>query len=552
MLESLFINNIAVIEKAEIDFAKGFNVLTGETGAGKSIIIDAIGAVLGERTSKDLIRTGSDKASVTAMFDVSDKAIVKAVEDLGVDMADGQLQLYREIRQNGKTICKINGTPVTTAMLKDVGVKLVAVHGQHDSYELLSTDIHGKYLDAYGKLETLLGKYLESFNQLKIIKKQLDLLSDNEEEKERRRDLLIYQIEEIESVDIKIGEKDELVKRRDLIRNSANVSRSISAVRELLNGDGEADGIISMVETAAEELDSVSSDVDYLETCSEKLRDVEYALQDIGRELREKESLVEFDEGELEEAEDRIDLLYKLSLKYGKDEQEILDKLELYKKELADIEMSGERIEELSAEFESYKTKAIALAKELSVKRKECAVNFAEKVKENLKFLNMPNVDFSVQLERCNLYNGGCDKIQFMVSANSGEAPKPMSKIASGGELSRIMLAIKAILSKDAGIDTMIFDEIDTGISGEAANKVGKKIKELSSHTQVLCITHLAQIAAMANNHLFINKQTSSEKTYTSVETLDTNGRIDELARIIGGDEITDTKRTMAKEMLDN
>ncbi len=551
MLVSLFIQNIAVIERAELDFLSGFTALTGETGAGKSIIIDSIGAVLGERISKDLIRTGSDRALVTAMFDIeNNKAVFNKLLELGIESEDSQLQIYREIRANSKNICKVNGVPVTVAMLKELGYLLVEIHGQHDSYELLSTDIHRGYLDEYAKLGKLINEYESTFDRLKKIKEDLDELNINEDEKERRSDFLKYQIEEIEEADVQIGELDALTKRRDIMRNSEKIVKSIVTAREIVSSDNDESSVVDAVGSAINALDKISDSFEEISVVTEKLRDIEYSLQDISATLRDYEESTEYSLDELEETENRISVIYKLSLKYGADEKEILDTLKKSKEELENIEMSDEKIIRLSEEFEETKLKAIKLAKTISEKRKHYGEIFSSKVVENLRYLNMPEVQFGVSLERCKLFSGGCDKVQFMVSANPGEELKPMSKIASGGELSRIMLAIKTVLSKDDGVPTMIFDEVDAGISGEAANKVGQKIKEVSNNKQVLCITHLAQIAAMADNHMLIKKHSTADKTFTSVIALNHNQRVEELARIIGGNEITETKKEMARELL--
>lgn len=551
MLTGLYIENIAVIEKATMDFYGGLTVMTGETGAGKSIIIDAIGAILGERTSKELIRTGSDRACVTAMFTGLTKAVRTKLQELGVPCEEDELQLYRDIRTGGKSTCKMNGMPVTVTMLKELGVALIGIHGQHDSYELLSTEVHGRYLDNYGGLNSLLQNYRLKYKRLREIKEELDKLNVDEGQKERRIDLLQYQIDEIEGAEIHPGEREDLVKRRDLIKNSENIARCVSAAKMILNGDEERSGVVSALTDAAQYMEEASLSMEAMVSVAEGLRDLEYTLQDICEELRRLGSEISFRPEELEELEERIDLLYRLSLKYGETEEETLRLLDEYREELQTIELSDEKIELLSQEFDTVKGEAIALAKELSEKRKKSALEFSAKVKHELKFLNMPNVEFAIELERTSLYSFGCDKVQFLVSANSGEEPKPMSKIASGGELSRIMLAIKTVLADGDTIDTMIFDEIDVGISGEAANKVGKKLKEVSRNRQVICITHLAQIAAMADNHMLIEKQTQKGKTFTQVSPLSHEGRIDELARIIGGNEITPLKQKMAEEMLE-
>lgn len=549
MLSSLYIENIAVIEKASLDFDKGLTVLTGETGAGKSIIIDAINAVLGERTSKELIRTGTDSASVTALFTGVNEKTRVVLKGLNIPCDDGDLQITRNISASRST-SKANGVPITAAMLKEIGVGLISIHGQHDSYDLLSPDIHGRYIDAYGGLGGLLRRYQAEYTRLLAIKKELDKLSMDEEQKSRRIDLLRYQLDEIEEASPKPGEREELIKRRDSIRNGESIVQGVIGARNILNGDGESEGVITAMSAAAEYLENAAKSYGPLSEQAQKLRDIEYALEDVGAEIRDFAESFEFDPSELDDIELRLDLLYRLSLKYGETESEILEFYGRCAEELKNIELSDEKIGLLTDEFNAVKKEAIALAKELSSGRKSAALKFADEVKKQLYFLNMPGMEFSVLQERVSLNNLGCDKIQFLVSANPGEEPKPMSKIASGGELSRIMLAIKTVLSDGDDIGTLIFDEVDTGISGEAAHKVGLKLREAAGQRQVVCITHLAQIAAMADNQMFISKKTDSGRTYTSVKLLQPEERVRELARIIGGDEITPLKLKMAEEML--
>ncbi|MFI3206560.1 MAG: DNA repair protein RecN [Clostridia bacterium] len=539
MLSSLYIKNVAVIEEVSIDFSKGFTVLTGETGAGKSIVIDSISAILGERTSKDIIRTGTDKAVITALFSSVNQAVKDKLAEFEIETDDDELQIYREIRMSGKSVCKINGMPITATMLKELGVLLISIQGQHDSYELINTEIHGKYIDSYGKLDKLLKEYQAKYNKLKEIKTNLDKLTIDQVQKERRIDFLKFQIEEIEEAQIQIGERDLLLERRKIIKDSEDIARAIAVAKSSIVGEDDKDGILTMIDTATTELEYVSEFMRAVDSISKKLRDIEYNLQDITEELRALEDETDFSPNELEEVEERISLLYKLSLKYGESEEQILKVLEQSKQELQNIELSDENIEKLSVEFEKTKIEAINLAKELSKKRKEASIEFSKKVKNELSFLNMPNIEFLAQLERTSLYSNGCDKIMFLVSPNLGEQLKPMSKIASGGELSRIMLAIKTVLSHGDSVSTMIFDEIDAGISGDTANKVGKKLKEASENKQLICITHLAQMAAMADNHLFIEKITKENKTFTTVRALSFEEKKKELSRIIGGEEIT-------------
>lgn len=549
MLVQLFINNIAVIERASIDLEPGFTVLTGETGAGKSIIIDAIHAVLGERTSKELVRTGTETASVSALFTALDSETLKVLDGFSVPREeDGSLLIQREIRLEGRSLCKLNGMPATVSMLRELGPRLISIHGQHESYELLSPEIHMTYLDSFGGLEGLLQEYQESYKALRHIQQKLEAFHTDEGEKARRLDLLRYQIEELEAAEIQPGEREELTQQRDMIHNSEKIASALERVKGLLIGDENNDGLLSGLSQAAAELEKASQYLPDAEEPAQKLRDAGYLLEDVDSSLQNMG--IDFDPSQLEAIEDRLDLLYRLSLKYGDTEEKMLEFLENCKKEIHEIEFSDEARETLEAEYEAEKKKAIALAKELSEKRKRASGTFVEMVKKELSFLNMPGIEFLTEMERVPLYTMGCDKMQFLVSANKGEPPKPMSKIASGGELSRIMLAIKTVLSGKDKVDTLIFDEVDTGISGAAANKVGQKLKQVSKNRQVLCITHLAQIAALADHHLQISKHVEQGRTFTHVEPLDFEGRKRELARIIGGEDTTALQLEMAEEML--
>ncbi len=538
MLSGLYIKNVAVIKELSIDFEKGFTVLTGETGAGKSIIIDAIHAVLGQRVSKDLIRTDEDKAIITAFFTELDQSVLDILQSLDIEVTSDEMQIYRELRSSGKSICKINSVPITATMLKSIGVHLISIQGQHDSYELTFPEIHGKYLDNYGNLNEELSNYQHNYNKLKVIKKEIDKLNIDQIQKERRIDFLQYQISEISEAQIQVGEKEQLNQKLKIIKDKESISHAIKTSKEVINGDDDTEGVLGMINHACAQLEDVEPSFPDIRSVSNKLRDIEYSLQDISNELRNIESRTDYDGENLTEIEERLNLLYRLSLKYGENEEDILDLLESSSKELENIRFSDEKILELTEEFELTKNKTVELAKQLSKKRKFFALEFSKKVKEELEFLNMPNVEFSVDLERTNLYSFGCDKVSFLVSVNAGESLKQLSKVASGGELSRIMLAIKTVLSSGDNIDTMIFDEIDAGISGDTANRVGKKLLQVSKSKQLLCITHLAQIAAIADNHLLIQKNSSDGKTYTTIKELSEVERKKELSKIIGGDEI--------------
>lgn len=549
MLCQLFINNIAVIEKASIEFENGFTVLTGETGAGKSIIIDAIHAVLGERTSKELVRTGTDAASVSALFTGLTEDARKKLQELSVPPEDdGSLLIQREIRLEGRSLCKINGAPATVSMLRELGPLLINIHGQHESYELLSPEVHMTYVDRFGGLEALLSEYQESYHRLREIQRKLEAFHTDEGEKARRVDLLRYQIEELEAAGIQLGEREELNRQREMIRNSEKIASTLERVRLILAGDDETDGLLSGISQASSELEKAADFMQDAQEPVQKLQEAGFLLEDVDAFLQS--AAVDFDPQLLESIEDRLDVLYRLGLKYGDSEEKMLSFLEQCKKELHSIEFSDEEREALEERYETEKQHAIELAKHLSNERKHSCKAFTELVKQELSFLNMPNVEFLSEFERVPLYLMGCDKMQFLVSANKGEPPKPMSKIASGGELSRIMLAIKTVLSGKDGVDTLIFDEVDTGISGAAANRVGEKLKQVSENRQVLCITHLAQIAALADHHLQISKHVEQERTFTDVTPLDFDSRTREIARIIGGEQITELQLEMAEEML--
>lgn len=549
MLAQLFIRNIAVIEKASIDLEKGFTVLTGETGAGKSIIIDAIHAVLGERTSKELVRTGTDSASVSALFTGLDEDTLSLLDRLSLPREeDGSLLIQRDIRLEGRSTCKINGAPATVSMLKQLGPRLVTIHGQHESYELLSPEVHMEYLDSFAGLESLLAEYQAAYRTLRETQRQLEALQTDEGEKARLSDLLHYQIDEIEAANVRVGEREELEAQRELIRNSEKIASALELLRGLLSGDEESEGLLAGISQAAAQAGRVAAYLPELAEASQKLQEAGYLLEDVDAILHG--TAVDFDPALQESIEERLDLLYKLGLKYGGSEEKILEYLEDCRIRLHQIEFSNEERERLEAQYETQKTAAIALAKELSEQRKAASKQFISQVKGELAFLNMPGIAFETEIQRVPLNHMGCDKLQFLVSANKGEPPKPMSKIASGGELSRIMLAIKTVLSGKDKVDTLIFDEVDTGISGAAANKVGQKLKQVSQNRQVLCITHLAQIAALADHHFLISKHVEGERTYTQVQGLDFEGRKREVARIIGGDQVTDLQLEMAGEML--
>lgn len=549
MLAQLFINNIAVIERASIDLDPGFTVLTGETGAGKSIIIDAIHAVLGERTSKELVRTGAAEASVSALFTGLSEDVLVMLDELAVPREeDGSLLVQRSIRLEGRASCKLNGAPATVSMLKTIAPRLVGIHGQHESYELLSPELHMTYIDSFARLEELLGQYQVSYKKVRDLQRRIKELNTDEGEKSRQADLLRYQIDELQAAELVPGQREALTQEREAVRHAEKLSSTMELVKGLLSGDEENSGILSDVSRAAGELERVSGYLSQLEEPLQKLREAGFLLEDADRTLYGIST--DFDPAALDAIEERLDQLYRLGLKYGETEEQMLQYLADCQERLHRIEFADEEREQLTQEYEQAKKEAIALARELSEKRRAAGERFTQQVKKELAFLNMPGVEFVTEIQRVPLTATGCDKLQFLVSANRGEPAKPLSKIASGGELSRIMLAVKTVLSGRDKIDTLIFDEVDAGVSGAAANRIGEKLKQVSQNRQVLCITHLAQIAAMADHHLRISKHVEKDRTFTQVDPLDLEGRKRELARIIGGDKITQLQLDMAEEML--
>ena len=549
MLSNLQIENIAVIKSASIDFENGFNVMTGETGAGKSIVIDSLNAILGERTSRELIRSGADSASVCAEFQNVGDNVKNELEKLGIEK-DDTLIVSRKLTPDGKNVCRINGMPATVSMLKALGVQLVNIHGQLDNQSLLSPETHCSFIDKLAGSGRELNEFKELYSL--YIKKENELKSLNTDvnEKNRRLDILNYQIEEIQKADIRPGEKDELTEKLGFLRNAEKVLDLLHTAYAALNGDGEMPGAADVAADAASKLLSAA---DYSSDFTETANGVNDAAMDLSaytEELRDKIYSLDYDPNETERAEERLDVIYRLSQKYGDSEEDILAYLENAEKERDALSFSDERAEQLRAETEKAYNEALAAAKKLSEIRIEAGKKFSADVERELAFLDMPSVKFIVNDSVGELYENGIDNIEFLLSANAGEEPKPLSKIASGGELSRIMLAIKCVLSELDDIDTLIFDEIDSGVSGRAALKIAAKMKELSKTHQVICVTHLAQIAAFADEHKLISKEEKDGRTYTCIASLDYNGRKYELARIMGGLTVTQSILNSAEELL--
>lgn len=549
MLSNLQIENIAVIKSASIDFENGFNVMTGETGAGKSIVIDSLNAILGERTSRELIRSGADSASVCAEFQNVGDNVKNELEKLGIEK-DDTLIVSRKLTPDGKNVCRINGMPATVSMLKALGVQLVNIHGQLDNQSLLSPETHCSFIDKLAGSGRELNKFKELYSL--YIKKENELKSLNTDvnEKNRRLDILNYQIEEIQKADIRPGEKDELTEKLGFLRNAEKVLDLLHTAYAALNGDGEMPGAADVAADAASKLLSAADySSDFTETAN-GVNDAAMNLSAYTEELRDKIYSLDYDPNETERAEERLDVIYRLSQKYGDSEEDILAYLENAEKERDALSFSDERAEQLRAETEKAYNEALAAAKKLSEIRIEAGKKFSADVERELAFLDMPSVKFIVNDSVGKLYENGIDNIEFLLSANAGEEPKPLSKIASGGELSRIMLAIKCVLSELDDIDTLIFDEIDSGVSGRAALKIAAKMKELSKTHQVICVTHLAQIAAFADEHKLISKEEKDGRTYTCIASLDYNGRKYELARIMGGLTVTQSILNSAEELL--
>lgn len=550
MLKFLHIENIAVIERSDIEFSAGFNVLTGETGAGKSIVIDAINAVLGERTSKELIRAGCDTAEVSAVFGELDNATAAALSDAGVTPDDdGNIVIRRRLSAAGKGLIKLNDRPVTATELKEIGKHLVNIHGQHDNQALLDPDRHLDYIDAVADDDPIKGKYYAEFRELNRIRKELAATETDEDEKRRRVGLLKYRINELESAGIKPGEYEKLQKKLAIARNYQKTAEVLSRAYSALKGDDEFDGAVSLLTDAEKSLSSLHNDE--WDKKSSALADAAAAAEDVSAALYDFLENAELAGIDPDEINSRLETLDKLMAKYGNSEEEMLEFLEKARTELNDTEFSDKKAAELSILLDDATERLIALAEELTAARKKAAAEFEKQVCDILSYLNMPDVRFTVQFGKGRYTKRGCDTAEFMISANRGESVKPLCKIASGGELSRVMLAIKSVLLGRDPVGTMIFDEIDTGISGYTAGKVGTQLKKVAENRQVICVTHLAQIAAMADTHLLIEKKAEKDRTFTSVSPLSYEQRINEIARIMSGAQMTENLYNSAKELLD-
>ena len=549
MLSSLQIENVAVIQKANVHFEKGLNVLTGETGAGKSILIDSINAILGNRTSKDLVRTGAAKAVIRAAFEDVPPAVLDSLEKAGYERSEALL-LSREITAEGKSTCRINGMPATAAILRELCGGLININGQHDSVGLLNPARHEGILDAYAQNSAEYQAYYAIYRELVGVKKTLDAMITDESEKQRRIDLLSYQVQEIDDAGLTAGEEQTLESRRKVLANASTIRDRIAQCYALLSGGDEAPGAVDLLGEASNAVDAAAQLDGELSAGAGQLLDLYYTAKDVAADLIGRLDAYDTNDAELDEIEQRIDLIYKLRRKYGDTVEDILAFGERARKELKMIQSSQERVEHLQKEQRRLYTLAREKAEALTQTRLKAFDELNKRISGTLDFLNMPGVRMTLRHSRGPLASHGQDSIEFYISTNPGEAPKPLAKIASGGELSRITLAIKNAMADKDAVPTVIYDEIDSGVSGKAASRIGEVLRQSAEGHQILCITHTAQIAALADCHLLIQKNITNERTYTEIHPLDENGRVEALARLISGDHVTELSLANAREML--
>ncbi|MEF2923815.1 MAG: DNA repair protein RecN [Oscillospiraceae bacterium] len=548
MLELLHIENIAIIEAADIEFAPGFNALTGETGAGKSIVIDSLSAVLGQRTSRELIRTGAEKAFVSAAFS---GMAPELTEELGIQPeADGTLLLQREIQTDGKNVCRVNGRPVTVGQLRALGARLLNIHGQHDGQQLLDEEQHIVYLDSFGRVESLINTYAEKYKHFTDIRRQIGALQMDEAEKARRVDTLQYQIEELKRAKLKPGEEEELTARRGMLRNAEKFLGAVAGADYALNGDDSGGGALSALRQAQDALGGVRHLDDAFGKLYERLGEAYSEVYDIAATVEDKRGELDVSPGELDRVESRMDLLYRLKKKYGATVEDMLDYQARCEAELAQIEDAGDTLVRLEQALSKAEKEARQAAQALSDARKAAADRLTAQILTELQQLDMGKIRFAVDFAEKPLDSDGMDTVRFLMSANVGEELRPIHKIASGGELARIMLAMKNVLSEQDHVGTMVFDEVDTGVSGRAAQKVAEKMARISRRKQVLCVTHLPQLAAMADTHFSVEKGERGGRTYTEVRRLDREQRRRELARLTGGSHVSQTMLDGAEELL--
>lgn len=552
MLNQLSIRNVAVIDKLDINLHDGVSVLTGETGAGKSIIIDSINMILGDRANKELVRYGTDKAVVQAVFDAP-KSVINVLEENDIDVEDETVIITRQVTKEGKSAARINGMVVTLNILREISDRLINIHGQHDNQALLTPIRHITFLDAYADNEEYINRYKDILSKKREIEKKISSLEMDEQEKMQRIDLLEYQVTEIKKASLEKGEEDDLREQRDIYTNAGQITKSVNeAYMNLYEGD-EIQSAYDGISIAVNEIFQISDLNPQLKSIYDTLNEIMYSLEDTAHEIKEFGETVEFDEQTLNEIEERLDLISRLKRKYGNSIEEILEYLKKAESELNDIKLSDERTNELKEELKNITKELKEKGNVLTQRRENAAKVLEENIEKSLHELNMEKSKFKVNIENDGtFYDNGMDKVEFLISTNPGEPLKPLVKIASGGELSRVMLAIKSILADSDGVDTMIFDEIDTGVSGKAAMSIAKKLAVIAKNKQVICITHLPQLTAMADNHYLIQKNTDGELASTTLKELDEEGRELELARIIDGGEVTELALSHAKQMLEN
>ncbi|WP_071433611.1 DNA repair protein RecN [Angelakisella massiliensis] len=548
MLSQLYIENIAIIQKASIELREGLNVFTGETGAGKTMLISAINAVLGGRTSREIIRSGERRALVSALFTDLPEEVCSMVEELGYEAEDGQLMISRELDTEGRGSCRIGGRPATTGLLRQLAGHLIDVHGQRDSQELLSPDRHLSFIDNFGGIR--LEEYQEIFRRLAGVREELEQSRMDESYRLQRQDMLRYQVDEITAAQLSEEEEEELVSQREIIRNAEKITSALGAIYDLLNGTEDQQGLLSSFELLGEELSTASRYLRQLSEYDDRITETGYDLQELSSTVRDCLDQYQFDPRQLDDIENRVDHIQKLKKKYGGEIPDILAYLERISDELEQLDHSDERIASLEEQQRQLEQQAEKMAGELTQRRKKAAAELIRLIQQELTYLDMPHVRLALSCQKKDLALNGADVMELLISANPGEEPKPLSKIASGGELSRVMLAVKNVLADRDDIGTMIFDEIDTGVSGRAAQKIGRKLREVARHRQVLCVTHLAPVAAYGTHHLKICKEIQGDRTYTKVRSLSPEERVEELARITVGENITPKALESAREML--
>ncbi len=552
MLANLKIENVAVIEKAEVNFTPGFNVLTGETGAGKSILIDSINAILGNRTSRELVRSGAQKACIWATFENIPQPVKKQLEKCGYE-ANDDLLLYREINAEGKGSCRVNGMPATAAVVRDISAGLLSIHGQHDSQSLTNPALHLGLLDQYAQNRDLFAEYYRRYRELVTVKRQLDALNASEADKQRKIEALTAEIDAIDAAALQPGEEKNLQERKTVITHAQSILDGITAAHLALAGDedGEQPGAADLLGGAVEGLQNSARLDETLAPLSERLNDIYYSARDLATELADRLDAYGFDPGELDMIESRLDTIYRIKQKFGMEVEELLARREAAAAELENFQSSGQKIAELKTRMQALYADAKQAAEALTQSRLKGFAAMNKEMRAALEFLNMPGIRFALKHARGPLSSHGQDTVEFLISTNPGEDPKPLAKIASGGELSRIMLAFKSALADRDALPTVIYDEIDTGVSGLAAGRIGQLLHQTAAGHQVLCITHTPQVAAFADNQLLIQKNVRADRTFTEIHTLDMDGRVEVLARMISGDKVTELSLANARELIE-